>query len=49
VLLEPKQRRLADRLAGFAGAALLGVAATLRKPFTADQLLDTVRSVLRPR
>ena len=32
-----------------ASAALLGVAATLRKPFTADQLLDTVRSVLQPR
>jgi DNA-binding NarL/FixJ family response regulator len=32
-----------------AGAALLGVAATLRKPFAADQLLDTVRSALQPR
>jgi CheY-like chemotaxis protein len=31
-----------------ASAALLG-AATLRKPFSADQLLDTVRSVLQPR
>jgi hypothetical protein len=32
-----------------AAAALLGVAATLRKPFTADQLLDTVGSVLQSR
>lgn len=32
-----------------ATAALLGVRATLRKPFSADQLLDTVRSVLPPR
>ena len=32
-----------------ASAALLGVAATLRKPFTADQLLDTVRRVMQPR
>jgi len=32
-----------------ASAALLGVGATLRKPFTADQLLDTVRGVLQPR
>jgi CheY-like chemotaxis protein len=31
-----------------ASAALLG-AATLRKPFSADQLLDAVRSVLQPR
>jgi CheY-like chemotaxis protein len=30
-----------------AAAALLGVAATLRKPFTADQLLDAVRGVLK--
>jgi CheY-like chemotaxis protein len=30
-------------------ATLLGVGATLRKPFTADQLLDTVRTVLQPR
>jgi CheY-like chemotaxis protein len=30
-----------------AGAGLLGVAATLRKPFTADQLLDTVRQALQ--
>ena len=29
-------------------AKLLGVAATLRKPFTADQLLDTVRQALTP-
>jgi CheY-like chemotaxis protein len=29
-----------------ATAALLGVGATLRKPFTADHLLDTVRRVL---
>lgn len=29
-------------------AALLRVGATLRKPFTADELLDTVRRVLRP-
>lgn len=28
--------------------ALLGVAATLRKPFTADQLLQAVRRVLPP-
>ena len=28
-------------------AGLLGVGATLRKPFTADQLLDTVRKVLQ--
>jgi DNA-binding NtrC family response regulator len=27
-------------------ASVLGVAATLRKPFTADQLVDTVRRVL---
>jgi CheY-like chemotaxis protein len=32
-----------------ATAGLLGVGATLRKPFTADQLLDTVRRVLQPR
>lgn len=31
-----------------AAAAHLGVGATLRKPFTADQLLDTVRRVLPP-
>lgn len=31
-----------------ATTALLGVAASLRKPFTAGQLLDTVRSVLQP-
>jgi CheY-like chemotaxis protein len=31
-----------------ASAALLG-AATLRKPFSADQLLDTVRRLLQPR
>jgi DNA-binding NtrC family response regulator len=31
-----------------AAAAHLGVGATLRKPFTADQLLDTVRRVLTP-
>jgi CheY-like chemotaxis protein len=31
-----------------ASTALLGVAATLRKPFAADQLLDTVRRVLQP-
>jgi hypothetical protein len=30
-----------------ATAALLGVAATLRKPFSADQLLDAVQEVLR--
>lgn len=30
-----------------ATAAHLGVGATLRKPFTADQLLDTVRRVLK--
>lgn len=30
-----------------AAAGLLGVAATLRKPFSADQLLDTVRKVLQ--
>ncbi len=30
-----------------ATAALLGVGATLRKPFSADALLDAVRSVLR--
>jgi CheY-like chemotaxis protein len=30
-----------------AAAALLGVAATLRKPFTADQLLDAVGGVLK--
>ncbi|MGQ0655662.1 MAG: response regulator [Betaproteobacteria bacterium] len=29
-----------------ASAALLGVGATLRKPFTAEQLVDTVRRVL---
>jgi CheY-like chemotaxis protein len=29
-----------------AAAVHLGVGATLRKPFTADQLLDTVRTVL---
>lgn len=32
-----------------ASTALLGVAATLRKPFTADQLIDVVRRVLLPR
>lgn len=32
-----------------AAAALLGVSATLRKPFTADQLLEVVRGVLQPR
>jgi two-component system, cell cycle sensor histidine kinase and response regulator CckA len=32
-----------------ATAGLLGVRATLRKPFTADQLLDTVHKVLQPR
>ena len=31
-----------------ATAALLGVGATLRKPFTADQLLEAVRRVLSP-
>lgn len=31
-----------------ATAALLGVGATLRKPFDADQLLDAVRRVLQP-
>ncbi|OGA72389.1 MAG: hypothetical protein A3G81_24670 [Betaproteobacteria bacterium RIFCSPLOWO2_12_FULL_65_14] len=30
-------------------AGLLGVGATLRKPFDADQLLDAVRRVLPPR
>lgn len=30
-------------------AALLGVGATLRKPFDVDQLLDAVRRVLQPR
>jgi CheY-like chemotaxis protein len=30
-----------------AAAGLLGVAATLRKPFTADQLLDAVGGVLK--
>jgi DNA-binding NtrC family response regulator len=30
-------------------AMLIGADATLRKPFTADQLLDTVRTVLQPR
>ena len=30
-----------------AAAGLLGVGATLRKPFTADQLVDTVRRVLQ--
>jgi hypothetical protein len=29
-------------------AELLGVGATLRKPFDADQLLDAVRRVLQP-
>ena len=29
-------------------AGLLGVGATLRKPFDVDQLLDVVRRVLRP-
>ena len=29
-------------------AALLGIGATLRKPFDADQLLDAVRRVLQP-
>ena len=32
-----------------ASAGLLGVAATLRKPFTADELLDMVSRVLLPR
>lgn len=32
-----------------ATAGLLGVGATLRKPFSEGQLLDTVRSVLQPR
>jgi DNA-binding NtrC family response regulator len=32
-----------------ATAALLGIGATLRKPFTADQLLDTVGRVLQLR
>lgn len=31
-----------------ASMGLLGVRATLRKPFSADQLLDTVREVLQP-
>lgn len=31
-----------------ASATLLGAGATLRKPFTADQLLETVRRVLPP-
>jgi DNA-binding NtrC family response regulator len=31
------------------GASLLGVAATLRKPFDADTLIDTVRTALEPR
>jgi hypothetical protein len=30
-----------------ATAGLLGVGATLRKPFSADQLLDAVQEVLR--
>jgi CheY-like chemotaxis protein len=30
-------------------AGLLGVGATLRKPFDADELLDAVRKVLQPR
>jgi CheY-like chemotaxis protein len=30
-----------------AAAGLLGVGATLRKPFTADQLVDTVRRLLQ--
>jgi CheY-like chemotaxis protein len=33
----------------FLASAGLLAAATLRKPFAADQLLDTVRSVLQPR
>lgn len=32
-----------------ASAAVLGVRVTLRKPFTADQLLDAVQGVLQPR
>jgi YesN/AraC family two-component response regulator len=32
-----------------AAAGLLGVGATLRKPFDADELLDAVRKVLQPR
>jgi CheY-like chemotaxis protein len=32
-----------------ATAGLLGVGATLRKPFDADELLDAVRKVLQPR
>lgn len=32
-----------------ATARLLGVAAALRKPFSAEQLVDAVRSVLQPR
>jgi CheY-like chemotaxis protein len=32
-----------------ASASLVGVDATLRKPFDVDQLLDTVRTVLRAR
>ena len=32
-----------------ATAGLLGVGAILRKPFTADHLLETVRKVLQPR
>lgn len=32
-----------------ASAGTLGAVATLRKPFTADQLLDTAREVLQPR
>ena len=31
-----------------ASAGLLGIGATLRKPFTADQLLAAVREVLQP-
>ena len=39
----------AGKLDFLSAAALIGADATLRKPFTADQLLETVRTVLQPR
>lgn len=36
----------AGKLDALSAAALIGADATLRKPFTADQLLETVRAVL---
>lgn len=37
------------KLDALSAAALIGVDATVRKPFTADQLLEIVRAALQPR